>query len=76
MKTLKGDELFNHLEISVGFAIPSDIKKILQLTYYNTAITLSKFDNNSMNEIEQFMRDDFDSTMIDDEDQIENYLGL
>ena len=77
LKTLKesaGEDFFNALEKCVNFTIPKDIRNILQFNYYSSAITISKIDETSIQEIEEVMRTEFTKDMLTDGENITDYL--
>lgn len=59
LKYKSGVEFFDLLQGNLDFTIPPDIKRILLFNYYDSAIALSKFDSDSVKEVEIAMRTDF-----------------
>lgn len=75
LKETSDKQFFVALESYVKFKIPPIIPNVLIFNGYNTAIALSTFDNESFEEIEEFMRNDFIKEMLDPSEDIEDYLG-
>ena len=55
--------------------IPASLKKILTLCCYDRAISLSQFDDTSIEEVESFVRNIFNSGMMEENGSITDYLG-
>lgn len=76
LKECRGEEFFVCLEKYAEIVISVNIKKILTANAYDNAKALSKFDGNSISEIEDFMRNEFNEDMIEDGDTMKDYLGI
>lgn len=74
LKNSSGNKFFNNLEQYTECVIPLNLKNILKLNGYNTASSLCTFDDNSINEIEDFMRNHFTDDMLDNGETID-YFG-
>jgi hypothetical protein len=70
-----GIEFFDILEKHLDLKIPKSIKNVLTFNQYDTIYTLSEFNNDSISEIQECMRHIFEKDMIDDEENIADYLG-
>lgn len=75
LKTSDGLEFFRYLELFIGLKIPVYTVKILIFHGYDNVYSLSRFDANSLIEMEKFMREKFKSKMLDNEDEVNQYLG-
>lgn len=75
MKTSKND-FFTYLEEYVKYPVPELIKNILIFNGYDTAISLSKLDEDSLNEIETTMRNVFNASLIPETDSLQAYVGV
>ncbi len=61
----------------MGFSIPVNITNVLQLNYYTNVTSLSKFDEKSIQEIKDFMRNDFDEqVMVPTGQDVADFLGI
>lgn len=69
-------EFFNALEKSVEIRMPLQLKNILKLNCYDSAVALSRFDDNSVREVEQFMRNGLTATMLKKNESLSDYLGI
>lgn len=76
LKQSSGDEFYKQLEAFINFKIPPVIKNILRITQHNCAYSFLNFNEKSLNEIETFMRNDFNDDMIDDGSSTKDYLGF
>lgn len=74
LKFKSGEEFFDILQNKLDFTIPKDIKKILLFNYYDCAIALSKFDSESLKEVEATMRNDFKKEMLVAGETMNDYL--
>ena len=76
LKECTGDDFFKSLEEHVDCVIPATVKKLLTVNSYDNAKALSEFDHTSIEEIESFMRHDFNKDMIEDNETIRDYYGV
>lgn len=76
LKTCEDSEFFDILENCVGFRIPKQLRKILSLNLLNNAVSLSRDIHRSTEEIEHFMRIDFNKNMIKSDESVAEYLGI
>ena len=74
LKSSEDDEFFEVLEKCVEFKIPVAIKNVLKFNYYSNAVTLSKFDQNSIKEMEEVMRHEFNMNMVPIGSDTKDYL--
>ncbi|KAJ6646527.1 hypothetical protein Bhyg_01740, partial [Pseudolycoriella hygida] len=65
------DVLENHLQLE----IPITIKNVLSFNSYDTIISLNEFNDNSIAEIEDCMRNVFEKDMLHEGETIADYLG-
>jgi hypothetical protein len=70
-----GIEFFDILEKHLNFKVPVTLKNVLTFNRYDNASALSKFNNDSISEIQECMRHIFENDMIDDKENIADYLG-
>ena len=71
-----GEIFFTELGNYLRTEIPLLLKNILLVMEVDRAAILSTFDDNSINEIEQYMKRDFKATdMLRPNDELKNYLG-
>lgn len=73
--TSSGTEFFAVLETELKAEIPQLIKNVLMFFEYNCAIVLARFDNGSINSLEDDLRNNFDADMLLEAERMENYLG-
>lgn len=71
-----GDVFFRCIESQLKTAIPTYVKKILKMNGFCTAFMISKLVDSKISEIETFMREDFEDFMIEDNESVDDYLGV
>lgn len=71
-----GTEFFTKFEQYAKFKIPSPLKRVLILCSYDRVASLSGFDEKSVAEIEEFVRNIFNKDMIPANESIDDYLGI
>lgn len=76
IKTCESNDFFDLLETRVEFKIPLQLRNVLSLTLCNSAIALSRNILQTIDEIELFMRNEFDKKMIGPLEKIADYLGI
>ncbi len=76
LKLCSENDFLDKLEHYVDFHIPKPIKNALKLNCYDSAISLSKFDERSTGEMEMFMRNNFNIKMIPQDEDVADYLGI
>jgi hypothetical protein len=69
-------DFFKELEKYVNFNIPIQIQNILNLNCYCSAVTMSRFNETSIRDIEHFMRNVFNDSMIEVNSSRRAYLGI
>lgn len=76
LKTCNENEFFEILEKCVDFRVPSQLKKILTLNLCTSAIALSRGYTKLIEEIDDFMCNQFDNNMLKGTETMKDYLGL
>lgn len=76
LKKATGREFFSLLEQHMNIKIPNWLINILILNGHDNVLILSKLDDTVINEIEIYMRDDFNMCLVEENKQIEDYLGI
>lgn len=69
------DKFFDALEKVIGFQIPQIIQNILRINCYDSAMAMSKFDQLSIDEMEDFMANDFKNVELPSTEKA-SYLGV
>lgn len=72
---LNGIAFFSAFEKHINTAIPMAIKKILLLCDYDSLIVIQHFDENCISDMEQFLRNTFDESFLDENENTSLYLG-
>lgn len=70
----RGNAFFDVFERFLKVNIPSTLKNVLTLNHYDTIFTLSEFDEDSVKEIQEFMRNVFVKEMLDENENMCDYL--
>lgn len=68
--------LSSHFNLNHSSSVPVHLKKVLMLNDCDSALILSKFNKDTLYELEQFMKDKFTSHLISREDRMNEYLGI
>lgn len=76
LKLCDENVFFQTLERCVDCIIPVQLKNILTITSYNSAIAMSVYVNVAIAEMEDFMRTHFNQSMIRKSDNLVDYLGI
>lgn len=66
LKNTSNSEFFDNLENYIGCKILPNVKNILILNGYGCASSMNQFDNESIQEIEVFMRTTFNGDMLEE----------
>lgn len=72
----KEDSFFNLIDKHSKLKIPVYLRKILVLCGYDSALVFSEFDDACICDIEQFIRHEFNSDLIERNEKVEDYLGI
>lgn len=76
LRKCNGDEFFKNIEKYLGCQIPINIKNILKVCVYDNAYAMSILKDNQYKEMEEFMRCDFHSDMLSENQTAADFLGI
>ncbi len=76
IKICERKDFFRLLEKFVEFNIPLQLRNVLTLNLCDSAVALSTNILQTIDEIQLFMRNDFDKKMIKPSEKMEDYLGI
>lgn len=72
---ITGLKFFEALETHINSKIPPTLQNVLLINHYDSAIVLSTFDDDSTSEIQNFMRHIFVKEMLNENENMCDYLG-
>lgn len=76
IQNLTGIDFFNKLDSHFDTPIPTQIKNILLFNDYDSLAVLKDFDEDCFTDVQQYMRNVFDKTMLEDgKENVRDYLG-
>lgn len=76
LRKCNGDEFFKNIEKYLGCQIPINIKNVLKVNVYDNAYAMSILNDNQYKEMEEFIRCDFNSDMLGENQTAADFLGI